>query len=253
MSLFVSSIGLHSPFLNNSCVDFRKFCYTHPKPSVTTVSVGAISGMNEVGSEIMENRAFGTDLEPFNQSFDNVFLDGMKHIATCVIESIRRSRNPFIPLEKQIMDTVEDQSKGHFQAETIQNIAKIVYEVCTKTGSNGQGDAQLEVNELLHKATFDRTSSSFSAIVGDVHLQTTFLKWTVDRETSKRTSRKMYGQIHISNIPFKPGDSGSCIYVTHPEKGCIGLAIANHPNGGCIATPIMEILKHFNIRHRPNQ
>lgn len=230
-------------------MDFRKFCYTHPKPTVSTVSVGAISGIKEQVSQFMENREVDIDMEPFYLSFNNVVLDGMKHMATCVIEIIKRSPNQSIPIETRITDTVEDQCKGNFSIETKQNIANIVYEVCMKTGSNGEGDASLDVNKLLHKATFDNTSSSFSAIVGDVHMQTTFLKWTVDRETSRRRSRKMYGQIHISNIPFKAGDSGTCIYVTHPEKGCIGMAIANHPNGGCIATPIMEILKHFNIRH----
>lgn len=177
----------------------------------------------------------------------------MKHMAICIIEIVKKSPNPSIPVGKQITDTVENQCKGNFSTETKKNIDNIVYEVCMKTGSNGEGGASLDVNKLLHKATFDNTSSSFSAIVGDVHMQTTFLKWTVDRETSRRTSRKMYGQIHIFNISFKAGDSATCIYVTHPEKGCIGMAIANHPNGCCIATPIMEILKHFNIRHGPIQ
>lgn len=51
---FFSYAGLHSPFLNNNCVDFRKFCYAHPKPTVSTVSVGAISGIKEQVSQIME-------------------------------------------------------------------------------------------------------------------------------------------------------------------------------------------------------
>lgn len=106
-------------------------------------------------------------------------------------------------------------------------------------------DIEMEPDKLLQEAI---THNTVSRIVSDVHMQSTFLARKAGTAKIKRMTRKLYGQMHISNIPFEAGDSGKCIYVTAPVTGCIGMAIANHPTGGCIATPIMEILKHFNIR-----
>ncbi|CAC5363160.1 unnamed protein product [Mytilus coruscus] len=55
-------------------------------------------------------------------------------------------------------------------------------------------------------------------------------------------------QIAMNKIKFQQGDSGMCIYVRHNDGlfWCIGMAIATHPAGGCIMTPLKAILKHFN-------
>lgn len=55
-------------------------------------------------------------------------------------------------------------------------------------------------------------------------------------------------QIGMHKIKFQQGDSGMCIYVRHTDGKfwCIGMAIATHPAGGCIITPLKAILKHFN-------
>lgn len=56
-------------------------------------------------------------------------------------------------------------------------------------------------------------------------------------------------QISFRNAHFQPGDSGTCIYVVGPDGklGCIGMAIASHPDGGCIVTPIKAILSALKI------
>lgn len=56
-----------------------------------------------------------------------------------------------------------------------------------------------------------------------------------------------YQQIAMHNVSFSQGDSGMCIYVKWPgnEYRCLGMAIASHPNGGCLITPIRSILSAF--------
>lgn len=56
-------------------------------------------------------------------------------------------------------------------------------------------------------------------------------------------------QISFRKAHFQPGDSGTCIYVVGPDGklGCIGMAIASHPDGGCIVTPIKAILSALRI------
>lgn len=196
-------------------------------------------------------KAFDVDIEPFDKSFKDVILENMKRMATSVVATIKKTFNSSLPLEQQIMDIVEGESDINFSKETKQSIANIAYEVCCKTEVNGGGYAH-DMDKLLQAATIYHTSSTFSGIISDVHMQKTFLKMSFDKETVKRVSRRMYGQIHITNIQFLPGDSGMCIYVSDPVQkvqGCIGMAIANHPQSGCIATPIMDILNYFNIRN----
>ncbi|CAG2231775.1 unnamed protein product [Mytilus edulis] len=56
-------------------------------------------------------------------------------------------------------------------------------------------------------------------------------------------------QIAMNNVTFSQGDSGMCIYVKWPgnEYRCLGMAIASHPNGGCLITPIRPILSAFKL------
>ncbi|CAG2222002.1 unnamed protein product [Mytilus edulis] len=59
----------------------------------------------------------------------------------------------------------------------------------------------------------------------------------------------LYNQISMRKLAFSPGDSGTCIYAKGPDGkfGCIGMAIASHPDGGCIITPIKPILSAFKL------
>lgn len=59
----------------------------------------------------------------------------------------------------------------------------------------------------------------------------------------------LYNQVTIRNINCVPGDSGKCIFVKcdNGRSGCIGMVIASHPNEGCIITPILPILRAFNM------
>lgn len=175
--IFLSTLGLKSPFLNDNCVDYKQFCHPYLSCQIATLSFGAVTG-------------------------------------------------------------------------TVKSICGIKDEVetCIDMDMSESSEERMDVDTLGLETAIYKTSNT---VEGDVHWQTTFLAKT-ERKMLKRISRKMYGQIHISNIPFHPGDSGTCIYVTEPFQGCIGMGIANHPMGGCIATPIMEILKHFNIRCNSN-
>ncbi|VDI12933.1 Hypothetical predicted protein [Mytilus galloprovincialis] len=59
----------------------------------------------------------------------------------------------------------------------------------------------------------------------------------------------LFQQISMRKLAFSPGDSGTCIYAKgHDDKfRCIGMAIASHPDGGCIITPIKPILSAFKL------
>lgn len=59
----------------------------------------------------------------------------------------------------------------------------------------------------------------------------------------------LYNQISMRKLAFSPGDSGTCIYAKGLDGkfGCIGMAIASHPDGGCIITPIKPILSALKL------
>lgn len=61
---------------------------------------------------------------------------------------------------------------------------------------------------------------------------------------SDRTVR-FYNQLAVNNIPFQHVDSGACVYITngYTETGCLGMAIADLPGGGCIVTPMGKLLE----------
>lgn len=67
------------------------------------------------------------------------------------------------------------------------------------------------------------------------------------REEEVRSHRtlRFYNQLAVNNIPFQQGDSGAGVYITdrYLETGCLGMAIADCPGGGCIVTPMATLLK----------
>ncbi|CAG2201707.1 unnamed protein product [Mytilus edulis] len=65
---------------------------------------------------------------------------------------------------------------------------------------------------------------------------------------SDRTVR-FYNQLAVHNIPFQQGDSGACVYITngYTETGCLGMAIADLPGGGCIVTPMGKLLEKLGL------
>lgn len=104
--------------------------------------------------------------------------------------------------------------------------------------------------DIVKSEASNSMSTVVSVLATDIHTQAIRLKMVDDKRKVERISRRMYKQIHISNIPFQQGDSGTCIYVcdnNHQLFGCIGMAVSLHPTSGCIATPMKEILKHFQI------
>lgn len=83
-----------------------------------------------------------------------------------------------------------------------------------------------------------------------VHMQVRAIIHESRREEaeSNRTVR-FYKQLAVNKIPFKQGDSGACVYITNgfKETGCLGMAIADFPGGGCIVTPMVKLLQKLNI------
>lgn len=213
---------------------------------ISTVSIGAITGMSNTISIVKVEEAVVTEIETFNKTFSDVILEGMKAHAVAVIKTLHSMSDLAIPIQQRINTAVEKICGTDMAVETKKAVAEIVGNIYSKTLVQGNGDQSKKLNQLLQEVTIATTTSKLSAIIDDVHMQKTVLKMNVER--CERKSRKMFNQIYIPDIPFDMGDSGTCIYVVAPIKGCIGMAIANHPKGGCIATPIREILKYFKIR-----
>lgn len=108
---------------------------------------------------------------------------------------------------------------------------------------------QSENQQNGHSSLFNSAAPVFS---NNVHTHETRLLKLDKERTYRRLSRSMYNQIAVTHIPFKPGDSGMCVYVCDNSLnayGCMGMAIANHPgpDGGVILTPMKEILKSFHV------
>lgn len=277
--------GMKSKYLNENCVDFKPLCYhTDPFHEVKVVAVGAISGFNKSEAQVKINNDKAIDLESIEQTFKNVILAEVKEKVGKIIDQLFPVDN--VPSEElissvvghvcthqlpnEITSLILDVTKhilpmmkknSHKKMNTNDNNANedIVY--CSKCADMYQPVCKC-IDVVIEQMFIARTTSHLSAINTDVHIQHTYLKKTLDQKSLKRTERRVYNQIHISNIPFKPGDSGTCIYTVQPssgctgmaianpppQRGCIGMAIANHPQSGCIATPIQEILKHFKIK-----
>lgn len=241
-------IGLESCYLNDICVDYKSFVYSDPRPEITTVCIGAITGISKTISNVKVEKAVDTEIEVFNKTFSVVILERMRAYVVAVIQTLQSRSDPAIPIQQRICTATDEICGADMSAETKEGIVEIVDCIYPKIISGDNGDQSEKINQLLNEVTVEKTTSKFSGILSDVHMQTTVLKMTID--SAKRMSRRIYNQIHIPDIPFKMGDSGTCIFVVKPIKGCIGMAIASHPQGGCIATPIMEILKYFKIRFK---
>lgn len=82
----------------------------------------------------------------------------------------------------------------------------------------------------------------------NIHFAVQALDIVSTRNSNLPKSVIFRNQIGMNKIKFQQGDSGMCIYVRHTDNlfWCIGMAIATHPAGGCIMTPLKAILKHFN-------
>lgn len=235
---------MNSDYLNNSCVDYRPLCFSTPRPILQTVSVGAVSGFSNCKiSEVLENKEKFVDLESIEDLYSNVVIDEVRAKAKLIISYFQSITLANIPDEQTIVQYIEQSCDPDISAEIKVILCNIVKNVYLKLQSNTNEC----IENIIQEVALHHTHSSFSAIIGNVHMQKVFIRKTGDNMAVKRIKRRVYNQLHISNIPFKPGDSGTCIYVLSPVRGCIGMAIANHPLGGCIATPIMEILKHFKI------
>lgn len=265
---------MKSVYLNENSVDFKSLCYSIPPPTVEIVAVGAISGLISSKVLVNENDEKDIDLEPIDQTFSRVVLTEVKDKVTRVIRKLTGIHASNIISSDHILTAIEEVCDANISKEVKLIIADITNNILSKTVENTHdnmdtntnniqegitfqetcGSAYLQTNmcvdDIIDQIIISKTTSSLSTITSDVHMQHTCLQKTGDRLTKKRTSRRMYNQIHVSNIPFQPGDSGTCIYTKTPIQGCIGMAIANHPEGGCIATPIKEILKHFKIKIR---
>ncbi|XP_071140194.1 uncharacterized protein [Mytilus edulis] len=234
-------IGMKSEYLNSSCVDYKPLLYSIPKPILRTVSVGAVSGCfdgNKAQVEANEEKCI--DLEPIDKIYSRSVLDEIKRNVNIVINHLQLIPIAVLPDDNIIKTSIQQSCDRNLSSE----IKNIIIDVIKNIYPTIHCTSEVDIDNFI----LCKTNSRFSAIVGDVHMQHAFLKETGKNMAIKRTSRRVYNQLYISNIPFKPGDSGTCIYVLSPVQGCIGMAIADHPQGGCIATPIMDILKHFKIR-----
>ncbi|CAG2205378.1 unnamed protein product [Mytilus edulis] len=249
-TVLVKLYAMKSEYLNDSCVDYRPLCFSTPKPILHTFCVGAISGCQDSGAssasrtQVHENKDKNIDLESIEVTYSKAILDEIKTNVKVVIQSFQL--NPFVvpPDDTAIKMKIEQNCDPNISAE----IKSIVIDVIKNIYPTLQCAGGVDIDRFIHEVIFCNTQSRFAAITGDVHMQQTILRRTGQNMAIRRTSRRVYNQLYISNIPFKPGDSGTCIYVLSPVQGCIGMAIADHPQGGCIATPIKDILKHFKIR-----
>ncbi|VDH91577.1 Hypothetical predicted protein [Mytilus galloprovincialis] len=234
-------IGMKSEYLNSSCVDYKPLLFSIPKPVLRTVSVGAVSGCFDGNkAQVEANKEKCIDLEPIDKIYSRAVLDEIKRNVNIVINHLQLIPIAVLPDDNIIKTSIQQNCARNLSFE----IKNIIIDVIKNIYPTIHCTSEVDIDNFI----LCKTNSRFSAIVGDVHMQQAFLKTTGKNMAIKRTSRRVYNQLYISNIPFQPGDSGTCIYVLSPVQGCIGMAIADHPQGGCIATPIMDILKHFKIR-----
>ncbi|XP_063448342.1 uncharacterized protein LOC134727877 [Mytilus trossulus] len=98
-----------------------------------------------------------------------------------------------------------------------------------------------------------RFSEIFQAqVTNPVHMQA--LLPTIIHDSRKEEAESdrtvcFYNQVAVHNIPFEQGDSGACVYITNgfEETGCLGMAIADFPGGGCIVTPMVKLLQKLDL------
>lgn len=229
---------MKSVYLNDSCVDYRPLCFSMPQPILNSVSVAAVSGLSySTTSLVFENKQKNIDFEEIQDIHTSVINEYIKENVMHTIQALQSISGTVLPEEHTIMKLC----RSNISAEISSIVVNVIKNVYKPNQSNFSGDIDRVLDAL-------RYGGRFSSVIGDVHMQQTFLKATGLEMKKRRVSRRCYNQINISNVRCEQGDSGTCIYVTSPVCGCIGMAIASHPQGGCIATPIMDILNHFNIR-----
>lgn len=70
-----------------------------------------------------------------------------------------------------------------------------------------------------------------------------------EEEVKSHRTLRFYNQLAVNNIPFNQGDSGAGVYITNGyiETGCLGMAIADCPGGGCIVTPMATLLEKLGL------
>lgn len=241
-----NSAGMNSMYLNDSCVDYNDVNL----PSILqTISVGAVSGYSRIQidrrNDLLEIRDSSIDLENIEETYSKVVIDEITDNVNHVIRSLQSLPIP-VSLQELDADTIGRHCRDNISSGIKLTVVDVIKHICETRQSLHDVDVE--------EAIFSRTQSLFSAVIGDVHTQRVFLRRMHLSMATRRTSRRVYNQIYIPRIPFKQGDSGTCIYVkgsdsdAHSLGGCIGMAIATHPEGGCIATPIKAILKHFKLR-----
>lgn len=103
--------------------------------------------------------------------------------------------------------------------------------------------------ETLYQAVSKVYHDIKPALLQDsAHFADQAVKTVSDRQSQNPGNIMFLNQIAMHKLKFEQGDSGMCIYVRNRDGKlwCIGMAIATHPAGGCIITPLNAILKHFN-------
>lgn len=236
--LSFSDLGMRSVYLNDNCVDYRPLCFSMPTPILSTVSVAAVSGFsNSTASHVFENREKNIDFKSIQDIYSSAIIECIKENVRHAIQSLQSTHIPEPLTEYIILNNCRPDISPTIQSVVV----RVIKKVYQQSQSNFVVDLDKELNEL-------KTDEIESCIIGDVHMQKTFLKHSAMHMSTRRNYRRCYNQVYFSNVRFQEGDSGTCIYVLSPVRGCIGMAIASHPQGGCIATPIMDILNHFNIR-----
>lgn len=85
-----------------------------------------------------------------------------------------------------------------------------------------------------------------------VHMQVKAIIYESRKEESESDrALRFYNQLAVHKIPFQQGDSGACVYInkeyTSTKTGSLGMAIANLPGGGCIVTPMVELLEKLDL------
>lgn len=109
---------------------------------------------------------------------------------------------------------------------------------------------QVEFETLSQAVKRKAIHYSTSEIMNDYnHFVERLLKDEGDEELKSPRTVTLHQQISMRNVSFTQGDSGMCIYVKcgDTDYRCLGMAIASHPDGGCIITPIKAILSAFKL------
>ncbi|CAC5395261.1 unnamed protein product [Mytilus coruscus] len=140
-------------------------------------------------------------------------------------------------------------------------LGKNVKVVCARavSGFKDQGNLTSEVSERemdredVVSASNNLVMKYLRTLVNmSVHMQVfvpAIIHEAKKEEAKSKRTLQFYNQLAVHNIPFEQGDSGACVYITDGkcEKGCLGMAIADYPGGGCIVTPMATLLQKLGL------